>query len=67
MSETVSIITNLPATDGNFKYALKKASIPEIKEAIRIMKHNKIGKHKTRINACNKELRIREKGAKNDI
>jgi hypothetical protein len=61
MSETVSILTNLPANDGNFQCALNRASTREIKESIAIMQRDTKGMHKTRINACNKELRTREK------
>lgn len=50
----------LPATDLNFKSALEKASNEHIQEAIETMKSSN-GQHKSRIAACERELRRRAK------
>lgn len=50
----------LPATDVNFKSVLEKASNEHIKEAIETMK-SLDGHHKSRIDACERELRRRAK------
>ena len=50
----------LPATDGNFKSVLERASNEHIQEAIDTMKSSN-GQHKGRIAACERELRRRTK------
>ncbi len=50
----------LPATDCNFKSALERASNEHIQEAIGTMKSSD-GQHKSRITACERELRRRKK------
>lgn len=57
-------LTSVPATDGNFKSHLKMATTEEIKEALSILKASGekgcIGK----ISALSRELRRRDKDAK---
>ena len=56
----VHTLCALPATDLNFKSALERASNEHIQEAIEAMKSSN-GQHKSRIAACERELRRREK------
>lgn len=60
MNNTVHALSTLPTTDGNFISVLKRTNEEEIKEAIEIMKSNG-GSHKSRILACERELRKRAK------
>ena len=55
----VHSLSTLPATDGNYRSALKNASEDELKEAIDFMEKSG-GRHSTRINACKGELDKRE-------
>ena len=57
---SVHTLCVLPATDGNFKSALERASNEHIQEAIDTMKSSD-GQHKSRITACERELRRRKK------
>lgn len=54
----VHSLSTLPATDLNFTSALQRATIEEIEQAIAEMKANG-GQHKSRIKACERELRKR--------
>jgi hypothetical protein len=57
----INALTSIPVSDGNFQYALTKyATIAEIEEAIHIME-NRNGTDKSRIAACKREMRRREK------
>ena len=56
----VHSLSTLPATDLNFVSALQRAKTEEIEQAIKEMKANG-GQHKTRIKACERELRKRWK------
>ena len=60
MLDTVHALSSLPASDGNFKSALSRATDEEINKAIDVME-NSSGQHKGRINACKRELRKRMK------
>jgi len=54
-------LTTVPVNDGNYIYALTKyASVANITEAIKIMK-SRNGTDKSRITACERELRKRLK------
>lgn len=55
----------VPVTDGNFKSALERASNEHIKEAIETMKSSN-GQHKSRILACERELRRRKKNEQSE-
>ena len=59
-TDTVHALTSLPATDLNFASVLKSATSLQIKMALEVMR-NRDGKDKGRINACERELRRREK------
>lgn len=54
-------ICHLPSGDGNFVSRLKKATEEEIRCAIEEMKNDPVSKHKSRILACERELRKRNK------
>ena len=60
MLDTVHSLSSLPATDGNFLSALKRATDDEISKAIDVME-NSSGQHKGRITSCQRELRKRMK------
>lgn len=60
MNNTVYALFTVPATDGNFTSALKRASVEEINEAISWLKRG-VGGNKMRIKACERELRKRAK------
>lgn len=64
MLDTVHSLSSLPATDGNFKSALSRATDAEISQAIFDMKSSG-GQHKGRITACQRELRKRMKARNN--
>jgi len=54
----VHSLSTLPATDLNFTSALQRATTEDIEQAIEKMKASG-GQHKTRIKACERELRKR--------
>lgn len=56
----VHTLCALPATDLNFKSTLERASNEHIQEAIENMKSSG-SQHKSRISACERELRRRAK------
>ena len=57
----VGTLTSVPTNDSNYTYALKKYATPEeIQQALDIMR-NRDGKDKSRIAACERELRRRQK------
>lgn len=58
---TVCSLCQMPATDGSFISRLQRATDEEIRKAINDMR-NSNGKHKSRILACEKELRKRKRG-----
>lgn len=60
MGSNVSWLTTTPAGDLNFINALKSATDDEIKEAISQIEAAG-GKNKTKLLACNRELRRRAK------
>lgn len=60
-NDIVFYLCQLPATDGNFKISLRRAKEDEIRCAIEKMQKDTDGKHKSRILACERELRKREK------
>ena len=62
---TVHSLSSLPATDGNFKSVLNRATDDEISQAIELME-NSSGQHKGRITACKRELRKRMKVRNNE-
>lgn len=55
-------LTLIPATDGNYKSALERATNEDLEQAIHIMQ-NRDGKDKSRILACQRELKKRLKGS----
>ena len=55
---TVKCLIQVPANDGNFLAALKNATKEELQEAIHTMEANG-GSHKSRILACERELKKR--------
>ena len=59
-TDTVHALTSLPATDLNFVSCLKGATDLQIDMAIEVMR-NRDGKDKGRINACERELKRRNK------
>lgn len=61
----VHTLSVLPATDCNFKSALERASNEHIQEAIEAMKSSN-GQHKSRILACERELRRRKKNEQSE-
>lgn len=56
----VKVLSSLPADDGNFKSALVEASTNQLEIAIQMMEE-KGGHNKTRLNACRKALKKKEK------
>lgn len=60
MEDMVRALSSLPATDGNFMSCLCRAKNEEISKAIDVMKASN-GMHKSRISACERELRKRKK------
>ena len=60
MLDTVHSLSSLPVDDLNFIFVLNRATDDEISQAIDVME-NSSGKHKGRINACQRELRKRMK------
>lgn len=61
MNNYVNTLTTVPVNDGNYIYALTKyASDDDIAEAIKIMK-SRNGTDKSRVTACERELRKRLK------
>ena len=59
-TDTVHALASLPATDLNFTSCLQRATHNQIRLALEAMR-NRDGKDKGRINACERELRRREK------
>ena len=59
-TDTVHALTSLPATDLNFVSCLKGATDLQIEMALEVMR-NRDGKDKGRINACDRELKQRNK------
>lgn len=64
MADTVHCLSSLPASDGNFRSVLNKATDEEINNAIDVMATTG-GQHKGRITACKRELRKRMKARNN--
>lgn len=62
--DTVYCLSSLPASDGNFKSALSRATDTEITIALDVMATTG-GQHKGRITACQRELRKRMKARNN--
>ena len=58
--DVIRSLTELPATDLNFRSALDRSTINQIRLALQVMR-NRDGKDKGRIAACERELRKREK------
>lgn len=58
--DEIKSLATLPADDMNFKSSLKKATDTQIRVAIITMK-NRNGNDKSRIRACEKELKRRAK------
>lgn len=58
--DIIRSITDLPAEDYNFKSALSRATGNQIRIALEVMK-NRDGKDKSRIAACERELKRRER------
>ena len=58
--DTVHCLSSLPASDGNFISVLNRATDEESSQAIEVME-NSSGQHKSRIDACQRELRKRMK------
>lgn len=58
--DNVHALSQLPATDGNFKSVLDRATDDELRQAIDYMERNG-GQHKSRITACRRELKRRDK------
>lgn len=59
-TDTVHALTSLPETDLNFTSCLQRATQNQIRLALETMR-NRDGKDKGRINACERELRRRNK------
>jgi len=57
---TIKWLITCPATDGNFKSHLQRATAAEIMEAITVMTGKGKG-NASRISACQRELRKRDK------
>ena len=59
-TDTVHALTSLPATDLNFTSCLQRATDNQIRLALEAMR-NRDGQDKGRINACERELKRRNK------
>ena len=59
-TDTVHALTSLPATDLNFTSCLQRATDNQIRIALEAMR-NRDGKDKGRIEACERELKRRNK------
>ena len=59
-TDTVHALTSLPANDLNFVSCLKGATDLQIEMALEVMR-NRDGKDKGRINACERDLKRRNK------
>ena len=59
-TDTVHALTSLPANDLNFVSCLKSATNFQIEMALEVMQ-NRDGKDKGLINACDRELKRRNK------
>ncbi len=64
MDHNISWLTTVPATDVNFKSHLKMSTTEEIKEAISIMDGQGRKGNASRITACERELRKRDRRRK---
>lgn len=64
MSDNISWLTTVPASDGNFKYHLQTATNEEIEEALTIMTGKGIRGNASRIATLSKELRKRARNNK---
>lgn len=58
--DIIRALSELPADDINFKSALSGATSNQIRIALEVMRHRD-GKDKTRIAACERELRRRDR------
>lgn len=58
MDNIIQVLTTVPANDENFKSNLSRATNAQIREAVNQMidEMSKGAKHKSRINACEKEI-----------
>lgn len=65
MTDTVHCLSSLPASDGNFLSALNRVTDEEITIALDVMATTG-GQHKSRIAACQRELRKRMKARNNN-
>lgn len=61
--DVVHSLSTLPANDGNFKSELERATNEQIEQAIQKMNESG-GQNKSRIAACERELRKRIKATK---
>lgn len=59
-TDIIKSLVSLPATDLNFTADLKRATSNQIRLAIETMKNNG-GKNKSRIKACERELKRRDR------
>ena len=62
-TDPVHTMTSLPATDLNFTSCLQRATDNQIRLALETM-HNREGKDKGRIKACERELKRRDLSVK---
>lgn len=60
-TDNIGWLTTVPASDMNFKIHLQNATIEEIKEALSIMMGKGEKGNASRISACSRELRKRER------
>lgn len=60
-NDIVKSLSQLPSTDCNFVSRLQRATDEEIRCAVEKMKQDTNGNHKSRILACERELRKRNK------
>ena len=58
--DTIKCLSKLPADDGNFKSALSSATENQIRLALEVMRKSN-GQNKSRIKACERELRKRDR------
>ncbi len=61
MNKNTDWLTTVPASDGNFKIHLRNATVEEINEALSIMAVKGEKGNASRIAACSRELRKRNK------
>lgn len=60
-TDNISWLTTVPATDGNFKCHLRRATTKEIQDALIIMTESGEKGNATKIAALSRELRKRER------